>query len=245
MKLDGQAKKTLAEELAYHLSWEFWMADHALITQAVLEKIYPNGIPDEPPKETGQKIKTALRTWWEKYWKEKRTDTVAVGISRDGKEIVIAANLKKRSEKAIRKGPKGTTYLASEFSLHDGRHEEAIQRACETFPQMRPTSVCSRQSKSRMGRKKMLACTPRCKLSNMHYRKTWILKSLGSPNQLAMGAPKCYRRKKFPTYTADGGISAPKWGQLKAKKESPTGPIQLRETSGELRCGLEFKDFGC
>lgn len=44
MDLTHKARKNLAKELAYHLSWEFWMTDHAIAAQAALTKIYPKGV---------------------------------------------------------------------------------------------------------------------------------------------------------------------------------------------------------
>lgn len=133
MDIDHEARKVLAKELAYHLSWEFWMTDHATAAQSALETIYPNNIvPDQPTAAIGSRIETGLRSWWKKYFKERRMDTVAVGISQDGRHIVIAANIKKRTEQGIRKPLKGT-FDNDEFGLHDGRHEAAIQRSVATF----------------------------------------------------------------------------------------------------------------
>ncbi|KAI1087088.1 hypothetical protein F5B19DRAFT_91515 [Rostrohypoxylon terebratum] len=137
MDISHEARKSLAKELAYHLSWEFWMTDHAIAAQSALTKIYPKGvIPDEPTAATGSKIWTELRSWWKKYFKERSMDTVAVGISQNGKHIVVAANIKKRTEQGIRKPAKGV-FNKDEFGLHDRRHDEAIRRAFPTFPHTR------------------------------------------------------------------------------------------------------------
>ncbi|PHH89606.1 hypothetical protein CDD83_5671 [Cordyceps sp. RAO-2017] len=136
MALDQQARSKLAEELAYHLSWEFWMTDHAPVSQDVLDSLVS---PDADPND--EETKKTLKDWWQRYWEEKRTDTVAVGFSHDGKDIVVAANLKKRTKRGIRNAGKKCKYNKSEFSLHDGRHDESIKRACAAFEATRGATV--------------------------------------------------------------------------------------------------------
>lgn len=141
MDLNLESKKELAKELALQLSWEFWMTDHAPIMAEVLEELYDPDLRKKLPgniKKTAENIQEALDSWWTKFWTEMTTDTTVVGITHDSKEIVIAANIKKRTIQAIKKRGKGggqhSEYNTTEFGFYDHRHEAAIQRVCETFP---------------------------------------------------------------------------------------------------------------
>jgi hypothetical protein len=141
MDLTPEAQKELAKELAYHLSWEFWMTDHAKAAQVALKKIYEEReIHDQPTLVLAHELWAGLRSYWKKYFKERRMDTVAVGISKDGKRIVIAANIKKRTEQGIRKPLKGE-FVNNEFGLHDGRHDAAVRESFATFEQTRECIV--------------------------------------------------------------------------------------------------------
>lgn len=163
---DPQGRENLAKELAYNLSWSIWKNDHMAETHEILRKVRegeaspgtsasnknPRRKSDMPPKPVTEE------SVWKNFFTEKRTDTIAVGISRDGKEIVIAGNLKKRTaevltlgmSKAAKKvvqrvqakasgmGSMETTqtpsYTSSSFGFHDSRHEEIIRGVIEAYP---------------------------------------------------------------------------------------------------------------
>ncbi|KAL3247337.1 hypothetical protein ABHI18_012443 [Aspergillus niger] len=50
-----------ARDLAYHLSWEFWMQDHASLVKQVMISVFKGNIPDQPPQEAGLKIKQKVK----------------------------------------------------------------------------------------------------------------------------------------------------------------------------------------
>ncbi|RYP39997.1 hypothetical protein DL767_001931 [Monosporascus sp. MG133] len=72
---------------------------------------------------------------------EKQADTIAVGISPDGKDIYIAGNVKKCETWVLQrqKRPNGTAQFSTEFGLHDGRHKAAIMGV---FKNWYPEAVC-------------------------------------------------------------------------------------------------------
>jgi hypothetical protein len=69
--------------------------------------------------------------------KEGSMDTIAVGISRDGREITIAGNVKRRE--GVSSKSKGMKYTA--FGLSQERHESIIRDVVSKHPELREASV--------------------------------------------------------------------------------------------------------
>jgi len=85
----------------------------------------------------------------ENIHQEKGIDTVAVGISSDGREIVIAANVKRRRGEVFEKGMRYVTRqseragisVSSDYGLHDGLYEDLIRRGCEAYFQTEKSTI--------------------------------------------------------------------------------------------------------
>lgn len=139
MDLNLESKKALVKELALQLHMEIWMMDHRAIIDSVAHGIsYPKKPVKGSASSVAERMKDELDRWYKKCARERTTDTVAVAIASNG-DIVIAANIKRRTEQAIRKGGKGggtsSAPNPAEFGFYDRRHELTIQRVCQTFPQ--------------------------------------------------------------------------------------------------------------
>ncbi|GAP86903.1 putative tyrosine-protein kinase [Rosellinia necatrix] len=170
-------------DFAYHLSWEFWLHDHAAISATALASIYPNGVPDVSPQEAAAQAKEQFyllrmgqiaaqgkisqdqeyrrahqrykytqitlkqaNDWWKKVYLQKSNDTVAVAVC--GDDILIAANIKARSYRDIKKGGKGSS-SAERFGFYDDRFLERIRQACAVYPQTHQRRVYVLRPKKR------------------------------------------------------------------------------------------------
>lgn len=165
--LSKPALSKLACDLAYHLSWEFFLTDHNIEVQRALNSLFPGGVPDllsrgpaEVAEQMGKEVYELWHKLWEQSFQKRRFDTVAVGIISGRKEILVAANLtkqvmkneltKKRGNKEKAQPPvvnlKGkdifsNEFKASELGLYDGRHEENIRHIADAFPQLSGTTI--------------------------------------------------------------------------------------------------------
>ncbi|GAB1319349.1 hypothetical protein MFIFM68171_09559 [Madurella fahalii] len=145
MDLNLEAKKELVGELALQLHMEFWMMDHRAIIDSVAHNILnPKKRVKGSASEVAEQMKEQLDSWHKKCARERTTDTTAVAIASNG-DIVIAANIKKRTEQGIRRGGKGggtsSAPNPAEFGFYDRRHELTIQRVSQTFPQTRQANI--------------------------------------------------------------------------------------------------------
>jgi hypothetical protein len=143
MDLDLESKKDLVKELALNLHLEFWFRDHRAIIESVVHNISD---PQKRAKGSASDVAKQLGSWYKKCARERTTDTTAVAIASNG-DIVIAANIKKRTEQGIRKGGKGGGTSSApdpaEFGFYDRRHELTIQHVSQTFPRARQANIIS------------------------------------------------------------------------------------------------------
>lgn len=165
-----ESSNTWVRDLAYHLSWEFWLQDHAAASATALSAIFPDGVPEMSPQEAAAQAKEQfylvrmsqlreqgkisqdrgyrrahqhyIRTqmtlkdaneWWKKVYMQKSTDTVAVALCND--DVLIAANVKERGYRYIKKGGKGKNLPVGGFGFYDNRFLNQIRQACAVYPQ--------------------------------------------------------------------------------------------------------------
>ena len=166
----NESPNAWVRDLAYHLSWEFWLHDHAAASETALTAIFPDGVPEMSPQSAASQAKEQFyllrmsqlkeqkkisqdleyqnahqnylstqmtlkeaNEWWKKVYMQKSTDTVAVALCNE--DILIAANVKERSYKYIKKGGKGKNLPVGGFGFYDNRFLDRIRQACAVYPQ--------------------------------------------------------------------------------------------------------------
>jgi hypothetical protein len=154
MALNLEEKKSLVQRLALHLSIEIWWTDHRDIMAAWLDKhIPPNANPNDPdpPVFTCEEARRNFTKELVRLMKEVPTDTVAVGMTRDGRRLVLAANIKKRTAEAIwGKGKReGAKPDPDKFGFFDRRHDAIIDRVCKVFPETESAMITVLETEKR------------------------------------------------------------------------------------------------